>query len=572
MPRRPLTTFLVLIASITAARAARAAGPATQPESRMQATQPARPPALTPADQLAITTGTVEIAGRPVPYTATAGYMPLKNEQGKLQARIFYVAYTARGPAATGQEPGAKGAASAAAAPSPAAAGHQPLATSHQPLTTSHQPLTTRHQPLTTSPSPRPLTFVFNGGPGAAAVWLHLGAAGPKRLDIPADGRPPGAPYHLVDNPYSWLAATDLVFVDPVSTGYSRPATPAEGKEFHGVREDIISMGEFIRLYLTQNQRWDSPLFLAGESYGTTRAAGLADYLQRHTGASVSGVILLSTVLNFAVLMPRDSNDLPYELFLPSYTAIALYHGKIHGDRATLLKESQDFALGDYAHALALGATLPPPEKARIAARLAQLTGLSQAYILESDLRIGPDHFRKELLRSQGKILGRYDARLTGDSTDPPSSQAEWDPSFDGFFTAYTSAFNTYIRATLHYENDLPYEVLTGRVQPWDFQSGGWNGYLYVGDDLRDAMTHNPHLKVLVGAGWYDLATPYFSVDYTINHLHLAPDLRRHITQTYYPTGHMIYQVHAGLEKLQKDITRFITSATGTLPPATPAR
>jgi carboxypeptidase C (cathepsin A) len=485
------------------------------------------------------TTGSLTSAdGKHLDYTATAGYMPLNDEQGKLRANVFYISYT------------------------------QGIA-EEKSATTQSATASVATQPATApADTHRPITFAFNGGPGAASVWLHLGAVGPRRLEVPADGTVPAAPYHLVDNPDSWLPATDLVFVDPVNTGYSRAATPDQAKEFLGVREDIAGMGEFIRLYLTKTGRWGSPVFLAGESYGTTRAAGLADYLQERVGVNVSGVILMSTVLNFAVLEPGENNDLPFALYLPSYSAVAWYHKKLdmakHPDLDALLKESQDFAGGDYIAALQKGATLSDNDRHTIAARIADLTGLPRAYVLEANLRIPPARFEKQLLRSPtglgDLVVGRFDGRLTGHPTDAQNDSQEYDPSLSGFYTAYTSAFNDYVRHTLKYENELPYEVLSNRVYPWNWRSGSGdaNSSLYVGDSLRDAMTHNPRLKLLVCSGHFDLATPYFATDYQVAHMTLAVELRKNITQTYYPAGHMIYHVREARAQLYKDATSFI--------------
>ncbi|MCL2645743.1 MAG: hypothetical protein FWD61_01915 [Phycisphaerales bacterium] len=479
------------------------------------------------ANLISVTTGKFTPLNQPeIAYTATAGYMPLKEETGKLRAQMFYIAYTkgavvVEGKAVTG------------------------LSVPDSSLVMAVQ------EPK------RPIIFLFNGGPGAASVWLHLGTVGPQRLDVPADGTPPKAPYQVVENASSWLSAADLVFVDPVETGYSRPADPEKAKEFFGVQEDIASVAEFVRLYLTKHQRWSSPIFLAGESYGTTRVAALASYLQEKTGVTINGIILMSTVLNFAVLSPRDSNDLPFPLFLPTYTALARFHGKIAGDEG-LLKEAESFAINEYTVALAKGDSLPESDRKAVAKKLSHFTGLSESYILESNLRVRPDRFQKELLRDQRKLIGRFDGRLTGMVTDQVNDSAEYDPSLAGFYTAYTSAFNDYVRRVLKYDNDLPYEVLSNRTRPWNFGSGGWNGYLYVGDHLRDAMTRNPNLKVLVCSGHYDLATPYFGTDYTMDHLGLPPELRKHITQKYYPGGHMMYHVQEARESLYKDVESFI--------------
>jgi carboxypeptidase C (cathepsin A) len=475
--------------------------------------------------------------GKEMSYTATAGYLPLNDEQGKLRANVFYVSYFA---------------------------GH-----GESPTTPSTEPTT---RPAKEKPyfgdSKRPITFLFNGGPGAASVWLHLGAVGPRRIDIPDDGTAPTAPYKVVENPYSWLPATDLVFVDPVNTGYSRAATPEQAKEFLGVKEDISGMGEFIRLFLTKNERWGSPVFLAGESYGTTRASALSNYLQERLGVNVSGVVLISTVINFGVLEPGENNDLGFALYLPTYSAVAWYHKKLdmakYANLDTLLKESEQFASNEYTAALMKGATISEDEKQKVAAKIADLTGLPLPYILEARLRIYPSRFEKELLRSStgegDMVIGRFDGRIAGHPTDPQNDSQEYDPSLSGFFTAYTSAFNEYVRKTLKYDNDMTYEVLSNRVYPWNWKSGNGseNGYLYVGDDLRDAMTHNPHLRLMVCSGHFDLATPYFATDYQIDHMGLSPALRKNIVQKYYAGGHMIYHVKQGLEQLSADAKAFI--------------
>jgi carboxypeptidase C (cathepsin A) len=534
--------------------AGRGRGPGATPEGTPSArgTAPDGTPAqggrpVDPRNDISITTATVNVAApngatRPLTYTAVAGYMPLKDEQDKLRANIYYTAYTVGGSGpATAQSD---------TAPATRPAG----ATAHAPLGDPN----------------RPLLFAFNGGPGAASAWLHLGAVGPRRVDVPEDGGAPKAPFKVVDNDYTWLGAADLVFVDPVNTGFSRAATPEQAREFFGVQEDIQAMGEFIRLYITRNGRWGSPIFIAGESYGTTRAAGLSSHLLDRVGVSASGIILVSTVLNFAVLSPGENNDLPYALYLPSYAATAWYHKKAGAGRSweDLRKDVESYAGNEYLVALARGGALTPDERTKVATRLAELTGLSKEYLLQSNLRVQPARFQKELLKSPtgegSKIVGRFDGRMAGFPTDPSNDSQEYDPSLTGFYAAYTSAFNDYVRRQLKFESDLPYEILSGRVQPWNYASGGaggGSGYLYVGDDLRDAMIHNPRLKVLVCSGWYDMATPYFATDYQMEHMTLAPDVRKNITTKYYEGGHMMYHVRESLVKLQGDVAGFVESS-----------
>ncbi len=541
-PHLIFAALLLAVAPLAAQETAPAAG-------RGGPAMPSRP--AEPRNDSVVTTGSLKPSGRPeISYTAIAGYMPLKDETDKLRANIFSVTYLTgtAGPATT------------------SAPASEPTSTGPAPATSASAAAHAMAMAIT-GDAKRPITFIFNGGPGAAAVWLHL-AVGPRRLDMPPDGTAPAAPYRVIDNEFSWLPATDMVFIDPVNTGYSRAATPEQAKEFFGVQEDISAMGEFIRLWLTKHQRWGSPVFVAGESYGTTRAAGLANYLQQRVGVSVSGVVLISSVLNFATLSPGENNDLPFALYLPTYTAVAAYHKKIDASKGldALLKDSETFALNDYSTALAKGAALSDDDRQKIARRLSDLTSLSVDYILQSNLRIQPARFEEQLLRGTSaagpaKVIGRYDGRIAGFVTDAVNDSQEYDPSFTGFYSAYTSAFNTYVRGTLKYENDLTYEVLSGRTQPWNFSSGGAGGsggYLYVGDDLRNAMTRNPHLRLLVCSGRFDLATPYFATDYTLSHMTLTPEIRKNITQAYFPGGHMLYHVLEGREKLYKDVTGFI--------------
>ena len=469
-------------------------------------------------DHLVITHHSLKLKSATLNYTATAGTMVQKDETGKPKADMFFVAYTLdRGDNA--------------------------------------------------GPTTRPITFVFNGGPGAASVWLHLGTAGPNRINIDDNGVPSAPPFKLVDNDSTWLDATDLVFIDPVGTGYSRPAKDEKGEQFYGVKEDIESVGAFIRLYVTRYQRWPSPKFLAGESYGTTRAAGLSEHLLEKQGISLNGIVLISSVLNFQTIVAAGGNDLPYPLFLPSYTATAWYHKKLppdlQNDLDTTLREVEQFALGDYAAALMKGDSITDQGRTAIAQKLSRYTGLSVDWITKAKLRIDPTRFRKQLLADQGKLLGRFDARVSGFVVDANDADAEYDPSLSLFLPLYSAGLNNYVRTELNFESDLPYEVLTERVHPWNFGKGGF-GYLYVADTLRDTMLKNPQVKVLFASGRMDLATPYLSADYTISHLGLPPELRKQITQTYYPAGHMLYHDAGSRQKLHDDFATFVGAATAT--------
>ena len=454
----------------------------------------------------------IRIGGAPLRYTATAGYMPMKDEAGKLKANIFFMAYTKDG-----------------------------------------------------AGSRRPVTFTFNGGPGSSSVWLHLGAIGPKRVVMGDDGQPLPPPYRLVDNEYSWLAFTDLVFIDPVTTGYSRPAPGEKPEQFHGVEEDIESVGEFIRLYATRYTRWASPKFLAGESYGTTRAAGLSGYLQDRYGMYLNGIVLISTILNFQTTDFAVGNDAPYMLFLPSYTATAWYHKRLpadlqSGSLAKAVAESEKFALGEYNLALTRGSTLPPAERQAILKKLARLTGLSEKFIDSNELRVPLARFTKELLRDERRTVGRLDSRFQGIDRDAGGERFDFDPSYAAIYGTYTAMINDYVRSELKYENDLPYEILTARVRPWNYGSAQ-NRYVNVADTLRGAISQNRDLKVFVAAGYYDFATPYFAAEYTFSHLGLDPSLDKNIRLEHYESGHMVYIHKPSLLKMTSDVASFYQSA-----------
>ena len=455
----------------------------------------------------------IVLDGQKIAYTATAGTLVLKDEDGTQKASVFSVAYTKDG---------------------------------------------------VKDPATRPVTFCFNGGPGSASLWVHLGAFGPKRVERDADGmglKPPG---RLIDNDQSILDLTDLVFIDPVSTGYSRPAPGQEAKQFHGVRQDVESVGQFIRLWVTRNERWASPKLVAGESYGTTRAAGLADYLRQRYGMDLNGVILISSVLNWQNQEFHVGNDMPFIIHVPTYAATAWYHKKLPPElmkdlRATL-KEAEDFARNDYSQALMQGDRLAPERRHDIAARLARYTGLSQQYVERSNLRIEIDRFTKELLRDQGKTVGRLDTRFTGVDIDSVGEGTEYDPASVSLDGPYEAMVNDYLRRDLGFKDDLPYER-SARVYPWSFE-GFENQYVNMAESLRRAVTRNPHLQVLITASFYDLATPYFDAVYTVDHLGLPESLRGNVRITTYEAGHMMYIRRSEHEKLKRDIAAMVRSAT----------
>jgi carboxypeptidase C (cathepsin A) len=455
----------------------------------------------------------IQLNGQTIKYTAIAGTTVLKKEDGTPTASIFYIAYT---------------------------------------------------KDDVPDVSRRPLTFAFNGGPGSSSVWLHMGSLGPKRVVMDPEGNPAPPPYRFTDNEYSLLDLTDLVFIDPVSTGYSRAVPENTARNFHSMKGDIESVGEFIRLYTTRNGRWESPKFLAGESYGTTRAAALSGYLQGELGMNLNGIMLISSVLNFGAIRFDPGNDLPYPLFLPTYTAAAWYHKKLPSDLQAAglqkaLEESRRYAAGPYSAALFKGDSITAEERSAVVKNLARLTGLSPQYIEESNLRIRGGRFEKELLRDQRRTVGRYDSRLEGVDADAAGSNPEYDPSYASVQGAFTAAFNQYVRAELKFDSDLPYEVLTGRVNPWSYQDSE-NRYVNVAPTLREAMTQNPALRVFVGAGYYDLATPFFSAEYAVNHMGLDPKLRDHVSIAYYDAGHMMYTQLKSLGKVHQDLAKFVSS------------
>ncbi len=461
---------------------------------------------------------TITLDGQEVAYTATAGTLILHQEDAKRglkpKASIFYVAYRR-----TGEEEGRTG---------------------------------------------RPIVFSFNGGPGSSSVWMHLGLLGPRRVLLDDEGHAPPPPYRLVDNAYSLLDVADLVFIDPVSTGYSRPVPGEKADQFHHLERDIQWVGEFIRLYTTRFRRWASPKFIIGESYGTTRAAGLSGFLQDKYGIYLNGLMLISAVLNFQTIEFHPGNDLPYMLYLPSYTATAWYHRRLpealqRRELADLLDEVKSFALREYALALVQGDALPAEERQRIARQLARYTGLSEAYIHRTNLRIRLDRFVKELLRDERRTVGRLDSRYIGIDRDAAGESFEYDPCYADLQGAYTAALNDYVRRELDFKSDLPYEILADLYKTWDY--GHKNQYVNVAETLRQAMTRNPALKIFVASGYYDLATPYLATEYTFNHLELDASLRPNITMQNYEAGHMMYVHKPSLARLKAELTAFIRAA-----------
>jgi carboxypeptidase C (cathepsin A) len=469
-----------------------------------------------PKDELIETTNSVTINGVAMDYTATTGTIVIKDEEGKAHVSFFFIAYTKQG---------------------------------------------------VTNLSERPVTFSFNGGPGSSSVWLHLGLLGPRRVFLNDNGNMPPLPFHLVNNDYSLLDETDLVFIDPVSTGYTRTVPGENPQNYHGVDQDLESVGNFIRLYTSRYERWSSPKFLIGESYGTTRAAGLSGYLENHYGLYLNGIALVSSVLNFKTLGFNVGNDLPYILYLPTETAAAWFHKKLpadlQADRQKALQESEQFALGDYTRALMKGTDLGDAERQQVIKTLARLTGLSEDFLDRANLRVRAQQFFKELLRSQRLTIGRYDSRVTGRDEDAVGEAPDYDPSYTEVLGVFSACFNDYVRKDLKFKSDLPYEILTSKVQPWDYNQFR-NRYVDVAQTLRTALTHNPYLKVFVANGYYDMATPFLATHYTFDHLALAPDRRANVSMGFYDAGHMMYVNKPSLIQLKSDLAKFIHSA---LPP-----
>jgi carboxypeptidase C (cathepsin A) len=456
-----------------------------------------------------VTKHSINVGGKTLNYTATVAQMPLKDASGETEAHIFYMAYTLDG----------------------------------------------------SDSSKRPVTFCFNGGPGSASMWVHMGGMGPRSPQLQPTGGMLQPPYRLKDNQDTWLDVTDLVFIDPVGTGYSRAKTVEIARRMNGVQGDIQSVGEFMRMYVTRNNRELSPLFIAGESYGTFRAAGLAGYLIDR-GIAFNGVVLIGTTLNLETIWSR-SDDLVYQLEFPTYAADAYYHKKVapdlqKKDLKAFLKEVEGFAMGEYALALNKGDDLPPAERKAVIDKLVRYTGLDPHYLEETNLRWDVAHFTRQLLRDKHETIGRYDGRLAGPSGMNTGETSEFDPSSTLITPPFTAVFTEYIRNELGYKTDM-YYYPTGGIQPWDYGQGNQFGDTTA--MLRNALTKNPYMKVMVAAAYYDLATPYFAVEYTFNHMGLNPDMHKNISWDFYQSGHMLYIDSDSHTKLKNDFAGFVTSA-----------
>ena len=459
-----------------------------------------------------VTKHTIQVGGRTLTYTVTTGFMPLKNAvSGDTEARIFFMAYTLDNP-----------------------------------------------------PAKRPLMFSFNGGPGSASVWLHLGALGPRRIKMLDDGMMPPPPYEMEDNQQTWLTETDMVFIDPVGTGYSRAAKPELASKFFGVNGDIDSVGEFIRLYLGRYERWSSPLFLVGESYGTTRASGLSNYLFEK-GIGLNGILLISTVMNFQTLRFADNNDLPLVLILPSYATTAWYHKRLPPTMQAksveqVAQEARNFAANEYMPAMLRVDQLSAAEKQSLLDKFSMYTGLSKEFVDRNNFRVELGEFMKELLRSERRTTGRLDSRFKGIDRDAAADNTDSDPSMNAIRPPYTAAFNSYVRGELNYKSDTEYYILGGGISsPWNWNTS--NGYADTSLPLKDAMAKNPYMKIFLAQGYYDMATPFYAAEYTVSAMNLDPTLRKNISFSYYEAGHMMYIEKNSLKKLKDDAANFIQRA-----------
>ena len=426
----------------------------------------------------------------------------------------------------------------------------------------------------------RPLTFAFNGGPGSSSVWLHMASVAPRRANLTDEGEAPPPPYQLADNESTWLDLTDLVFIDPVSTGYSRPVTKEDPQQYHGLKEDVASVGDFIRLYTSRNSRWLSPKLILGESYGTTRAAGLSEYLQNRYGLYLNGMILVSSALNFQTIEFLPQNNDPYIQFLPSYAASAWYHKKLPADLqgkslSDVVAAARTFGGNDYAVALARGDQLPAADRTRIAGELSRFTGLPASDIMLWKLRIKDVQFFTRLLRQEGKMLGRLDARFSGFRYEPGTDvradqEEEYDPSSEAVTGPLGATFNDYVRRELQFESDIPYELIAD-VQPWNF-GDAVNGFPSTTEDLRKAMTRNPYLKLWVTCSYYDLATPFFGAENVVAAMNLEPAIRANLRFSYYESGHMLYIHKPSRVKFKADFEAFLKDAINQQPIHSAAR
>jgi carboxypeptidase C (cathepsin A) len=489
------------------------------PERPAQAKPAETKPAATEAapQEVEVTTEhSIRINGHEIPYKATVGSILIRDDQGEPSALIYYTSYIRTG---------------------------------------------------VKDMDHRPLAFLYNGGPGSASIWLHMGAYGPRRVVVDNTEPNGGAPYQLVDNQYSLIDASDMVFIDPVGTGFSHAVGKAKDQDFWGVDQDVASLAKFIVAYVTRNNRWNSPKFLIGESYGTFRSVALANYLQKHNGMYLNGIVLMSTLLDTATLSFHPGEDLAYILYLPSYAATAYYHHLLNPeppDLVSFLQQARQFAETRYADALLQGSRLPDAEKTAVAQEISRFTGLSTDYVLKADLRVNLPQFMIELQRKQGLTTGRLDARFSGPVVDPLAEYAQYDPQSAATTGAFTAAWQQYLLDELKFKTDRTYHVSANfHGHAWDWkhhadEGYGFPGFSNVEPDMVEALITNPRLQVQVENGYFDLATPFFGTEYTMDHLNLPASLRSHIQLKYYQSGHMMYLHVPSLSRLKENVAAFI--------------
>ncbi len=473
-----------------------------------------------PQPDLSVTEHSIKIGGQTIAYTATAGTLVLRDDKDQPTAQFGFTAYVKKG---------------------------------------------------VTDPTQRPITFAYNGGPGSSSIWLHMGALGPRRIVTTDAGPTPPPPYQVVDNEQSILDVSDLVMIDPVGTGYSHAIGKKENKDFWGTDPDIASVSQFIFQYVSDNERWNSPKFLLGESYGTTRSAGVVDYLWNEKGMAINGVVLVSVALDLEAIFEWPGNERPYPFFVPTYAATAWYHKALPEQPAELepfLKEVRAWAMGPYRDALAKGDQLPDAERDQIVAKLHQYTGLSEDFIRKANLRVSESEFTHELLNDQRETVGRLDSRFTGFTFDQLGEDAEYDPQSEAVSAPFTAAFLDYYHRDLKFGKDKTYHVSGNVFRDWDFKHHAPGSrfpmpMVNTGIDLAQAMGLNPHLRVLVLNGYFDLATPFLATEYMFSHLGLSKELASHVTMKYFQAGHMMYLHPASLEKMKHDVAEFITGNSG---------
>jgi carboxypeptidase C (cathepsin A) len=501
----------------TALAQGRGGQPAQQPPSAQGSDSTPRVETAGPAEEkISQTSHVVRVDGSEIKYAATTGTLPIRLDNGQVAARMFFVAYTKDG------------------------------------------------EDVKT----RPVSFLYNGGPGAATIWLHMGSFGPKHVQMAEEGFQPAPPYRLVDNENTLLDVTDLVFVDAIDTGFSRVVSGVNNQQFHGVRGDLRAFGEFINDYLKTYGRFASPKYLIGESYGTIRSAGLAQELQNRHGIELNGIALVSSLLTYQTISPSPQNDVAYAAHVETYTATAWYHKKLppelSGDLKKAVDESRAFAFGEYLVALAKGNRATSAERHAAAQKLARLTGLSVEFVERANLRIDPGRFRKELLRDQRLVVGRLDSRFTSVEKDAAGESDEFDFSNSALQGPYTAMFQDYLKNELKWESELHYPT-SGNVRPWNWDEFQ-NGYMDMTEPLRSAMSHNLFLKIFVAQGYYDMATVMGGMEYDFAHLGYDKTFVDRVSYGYYEAGHMIYIRPSAHKALKKDIAKFIQGTRAQVP------